>query len=449
MLKRNLIFLVAALFLLIIAGYPAGAWYVGKQMEATLAEQYKALSDFAPFMSVSDRKFKSGIFSSEETLTLNMRFAPGAAPLQFAVTSRMKHLPLTGILSQQTVAIDSEIAFAGSAIPDVAEWTGGQNLATVHTAYYLNGSGNATMTIPAFKSDRLSSEPATLNVRYAKDMASYSMQGNMPRFAIINKSSGARLEISGVQISGDHKRILAGPPSLYSGADHIAIEQIDASGADMPAEPGFIKHVTVDVAATPSSDNEFVDITEKIGLGTLKILGKDYGPAKLELSFVHLHAKTIAGLAQAGWQETGKNSAMATQFIETLFSHSPEFKVDRLSFTRPEGETVVSALVKLKDAQPGDFSNPTALMAKGYASVDFKMPEKLLLEFGQQLAPASMQSEGLDKALEKLLAEGYISREDGYIRTKYEFHDAASWFNGKQYVPPASPVPPARTSRHR
>ncbi len=39
-MKRILVILMAVLSLLVIVGYPAGAWYVGKQMESTLGGEY-------------------------------------------------------------------------------------------------------------------------------------------------------------------------------------------------------------------------------------------------------------------------------------------------------------------------------------------------------------------------------------------------------------------------
>ncbi|HEY5993512.1 MAG TPA: YdgA family protein [Gallionellaceae bacterium] len=442
MMKRNLIFPVAAVLLLIIVGYPAGAWYAGKQMEATLEDEYKSLHEFAPVITVSDRQFKRGIFSSEEKATLSITLAPGTPPLRLAVVSHMKHLPFPGIFALQAVAVDSEVALAGDSLPNAAEWTGNQNVATVHTVQYFSGNGKSTLTLPAFNTDKLSSEQGTLSIKYAKGMSSYSMEGNLPRFAIIDKAKGGRFQVSGVQVSADHKRFLAGTPSLYSGSDHVVIEQIDMSGPGMPTEPGFIKHMTVDVAATASNDNEFVDITEKFGLGSLKVVGKDYGPAQFDLSFHHLHAKTVASLAQGNWAAAEKSPAMVAQFMEALLSHNPELTIDKFSFTRPEGETVISALFKLKDAQPGEFSNPMVLMTKGYVSVDFKMPEKLLAEFGQGMFAAAVnQGGGVDKVLESMLAAGYVTREDGFIKTKFEFHDAAPWFNGKPYVQAPRQIP--------
>lgn len=448
-MKRILISLAAILSLLIIVGYPAGAWYVGKQMEATMGDRYKSLHEAAPFLSVSDRNFKRGIFSSEETVTLNITFVPGKTPLRLAVTSRIKHLPLPGIFALEATAIDSDVAFADGNLPEVAEWTGGQNLAAIHTAYYLNGSSNMDVSIPAFNSAWLSSDQATLSFRFAKDMGGYSMTGNVPRFAMINKTSGERVQLSGMQINGDHKRFLAGPPSMYSGSDHVVIDQIDVSSAGMPAGPGFIKHMTVDAIATASSDNQFVDISEKFALDSLKIMGKDYGPAKFDMTLSHLHAKSFADLSQASWTGESMDPALASRFVEAMLSHNPEFRVDRFSFTLPEGETVVSALLKIKDAQPGDLSNPQAVMNKGYVSVDLKVPEKLLAELGQGMFAASIQGGGLDKELERMLAEGYATREDGYIKTKFEFHDAMPWLNGKQYVRPAMATPPASPSRRR
>ncbi len=446
-MKRALISLAATLSLLIIVGYPAGAWYVGKQVEATLGDRYQSLHD-SPFLSVSDRKFKGGIFSSEETLTLNVTLVPGAMPLRLAVTSRIKQLPLPGIFALETAAIDSDIAFADGTAPEVAEWTGGQNLAAIHTAYYLNGSGNVEVSIPAFNSARLSSDQATLSLRFAKDMAAYSMAGSAPRFAIINKVNGERIQFSGVQLTDDHKRFFAGPPSLYSGSDHIVIDQIEMSRAGTPAL-GFIKHMTVEAMATASGDNQFVDITEKFGLDSLKVLDKDYGPAQLDLSFAHLDAKSISDLSRANWQRPGRDPALVNKLVETMLSRNPEFRIDRFSFTQPEGETVVSALFKMKDIQPGDLSNPQAVMSKGYVSVEIKVPEKLLAQFGQGMYAAATQGGGLDKELERMLAEGYATREDGYIRTKFEFHDAMPWFNGKQYIRRAVATPPAPRSRRR
>ncbi len=448
MVKRILMILAVAVPVLVIGGYCGGAWYVGKQMDEALGNQYKLMHDFTPLLSVGERSFKGGIFTSEETLTLNLTLVPGAKPLQLTVASKIKQLPLKGILAQELAEMDSEVAFAPGTPPEVAEWLGGNKLVSAHTVYNIDGGGNAAVSIPAFNSAKLSSDPGALNIKFAKDMGSYTMQGSLPRFAILDKASGGRVQVSGLQLSGDHKRFLAGSPAMYSGTDHVTIGQIEVGGANLPAEPGLIKDMTVDVTAVPSANNEYIDISEKFKLGTLKILGKDYGPAQFDISLNHLHARTVAGLSQANWLGADMNPAFATQYIEALLTHNPEFKVNRFSFTSPEGETVVSAEFRLKDAQAGDFSNPAALMSKGYVSIDFSMPEKLLSDFSQSVpAPAAMQGGGADKELARMLAEGYVTRDGSFIKTKFEFHDGQPWFNGKQYVPAPPPAPPAPAPR--
>jgi uncharacterized protein YdgA (DUF945 family) len=448
MIKRILLVVLAVLLLVVAVGYPAGAWYAGKQIEATLDEQYKALHDSIPIMTVGERQYKGGIFSSEESLKLNITLVPGAKPLQLTMKSHIRQLPLSGILAQEMVDMDSEVAFAEGSLPELTSLFGGNKLASVHTAYNFDGGGSSSVTVPAFNSATLSSAAGTLNIKFGKAMESYSMLGSLPKITISDKNSGGKVQFSGIQISGDHKRFLAGPPAMYGGTDHIAIDQVDASGPGVPVEPGFIKRLTVDATAVPSANNEFVDVTEKFKLGALKIMGKDYGPAQFDMSFRHLHAKTLAGMSQMNWVAADMNPAFATQHFEALLTHNPEVRIDRFSFTRPEGETVVSAVFSLKDAQPGDLSNPMTVMSKGYVSADFKVPEKLLADFSQGAPiPASMSGGGMDKELERMVGEGYFTRDGGFIMTKFEFHDGLPWFNGKQYVPPPPPAPPAPPPR--
>ena len=455
-MKRILILVLAGLSALIVVGYAAGAWFVGKQVEATIDERYKALHDYAPFVTVSDRKYERGIFSSAETVTVNIAPVSGATRLRFIVTSRIKHLPLPGLISLSSATVDSKLVYADGGNPDVVEWTGGKDLATVHTAFNFNGGGSTTITVPAFNSARLSSDEATLKIDYSGDLAHYSMQGNAPRFAIMDKT-GARVQFAGMHLDGDHQRIFPEVPNLYSGSDHFSIEQIAVAAPGMSAEAGLLKKLAVDVMANAGADREYIDITEKIGAGSIKVLGVDYGPAQFDLSVHHVHARTIARLSQLDWNALGKNSVASpqatealTKDIETIFLHNPEVRVDRFSFTVPEGETVVSALFKVNDAQPGDFANPMALAGKAYVSVDFKAPEKFLSGLSQgAFASAMQQGGGFDKELARMLAEGYVTREGEYIKTRFELHDAKPWFNGKQYVPPSvarnpAPAAPAR-----
>jgi uncharacterized protein YdgA (DUF945 family)/cytochrome c551/c552 len=449
-MKRTLIFLIAILSSLVIVGYPAVAWFFGKQIETTLDDQYNALHDLVPFITLSDRNYDRGVFSSNETVTVTTALTPLATPVRFTLTSKIRHLPFVGMLVLETATVDSELTVNDGFKQDVSEWMGDKNLVAIHTTLHFNGGGNTTVTIPAFNSARLLSDEATLKIGFSKNLASYSMQGNMPKIVFSDKS-GNRLQVSGMHFDRDHKRIFPDEPALYSGSDHLAIEQLDASGITAPTLS--IGQLAVDRISTVDNDNEFVDDGAKIGMSAVKIADKDYGPAQLNMSFHHLHARTVASLYHAYLDAKEKNSVRAYNYLEViaataslnqeLLKHDPEFRIDRLSFTRPEGESILSALFKIRDAQPSDFSNPMALLAKFYISVDIKIPEQFISELTQnKFASVSQPGGGFDKELARMVTEGYVSREDGYIKTRFEFHDGKVWLNSKQYVQPVMAMNP-------
>ncbi|MGO9446626.1 MAG: YdgA family protein [Thiobacillaceae bacterium] len=459
MINRSSIYLIAALFLLAFVGYPAAAWFLGKQVEATLDEQSMALHDLIPFVTLSDRKYDRGVFSSDETVTVTVAPTPLALPIRLILTSKIRHLPLLGMFDLDKATIDSEVTVNDDAKQDASERKARRNGVAIHTALHFSGDGDTILTVPALNSSRLSSDEATLKIRFSKELASYSLEGNAPKIVIRN-IAGNRLQISGIHFQSNRERLSPEEPALYGGSDHFAIETIDAGGATMSAAPLYIKKFSVDQISTFDRSNGFVDYASKIGVTAFRIGDKDYGPAEFNTSLHHLDARALARLNDAFQNANGKIAAHTltyseliaanTPLVQDLLTHDPDFRIDRLSFTRPDGESTLSALVKFKDAQPSDFANRMAALAKLYVMADIKVPERLVSDLApNNIALVSQSVNNVNDQIAAMVADGYLTREDGFLKTRCEFHDGKLWFNGKEFVrpPPTISVNPDPLSR--
>jgi uncharacterized protein YdgA (DUF945 family) len=227
---------------------------------------------------------------------------------------------------------------------------------------------------------------------------------------------------------------------LYSGTDHIVIDLVSFSSPGAASDAGTVKNFTLDGAMTADSSGNFVDFVAKYGVDSIKVMDKEYGPAHFDVSLRHIDARTFAKLMQAGRSPESKNPVVLMQYFDTILQHDPEMSLDRISFNHPDGEAALSGLFKVKGAQPGDMMNPQVLAGKIYSSVDLKMPERLFIEMAQSMfAQRFAQSGGIDQALAKMLAEGYLTREGGFIKTKFEFHDSQASLNGKPLGAPGNP----------
>ena len=426
---KKIIIAGAAAALLVAGGYTTGAWLVGKRIESGLDKEYAELAASLPEeLVVISREHKRGVFSSHDKMTLEFNASAEEKAVRFVLESRISHLPLAGLFHLRAAAADSTLAMD----PPMPELTGGGALATIHTELSFTGSGTASITTPALKTQMISSEEGSFRVEFGPDGANYSLQGGIPSIAF--KSNGVDFQLKGVHVEGKHQPISADLPHLYAGYDRMAIDQLDLVRQDIKLELGNIKNFAMDVAVAADAGGSYLDYTAKMRLEGLKIMGGAYGPVQFDTAFRHLDAHVLENLSRMDMSGKNKEADMVMEGeVDKLLMHDPEAWIERFSFNHPQGEVLLSGRVKFNGVQPGDAAKGL-IWSKGAISADFRVPVQLLAGLGSTpFAPPVLRGESFDQTLRSLLAAGYISQEGNHIKSQIEFRDARLMMNGKPF----------------
>ena len=490
--------LLLAIVLLLVAAYSAGAWYLGTQVELAINEPYRQIAS-VPYVKIVKREYRRGVFSSEETVTFELfgdmlRFmeqaqkqsaagSPGGAvaaaepfkPIAVTVRSHIKHGPLPDGKNLAAAIVDSEVEVDERFKRDLAKVLGDKKPLTAHTVYGYEGDGESIVTSPAFVTTlpgagsdpavQLSWEGVRANIRFTKDFASYTLQGEAPKLEVAG-GKGVHMMVGGMRFDIESKRIFEDEPLLYSGKQKFTIAQASIGGPGMGDRPFLLKQVTYDV--NMPVNGEFIDIVAKLGVQDALLGESNFGPAHYDFSVKRLHARTFAQLNRAMMQmysdpaamNAGADPAAALGALAKpalkLLEYNPEISIDRISFKIPQGEVLVAARAKFNDVKPEDLKQPPVLIAKVDASADIALPEGLLMmPFGMKSdSPEALQTQMQmrQKQVAALAEQGYIQRDGAMIRSRIEFRSGQLTINGKPFDPKAlqaASVPPEPAVRQK
>lgn len=465
--------------------WPAASWMLGKQIETALDTQYQQLSG-VPYLKVVERKFVRGVFHSTEVVSFELngellreiakagadgadlaalQDAPAdgpAAPARFTMRSEIAHGPLPGLRTVAAAVADSELVLDEAVRKEVAALFGDKQPLQLNVVYRFDGGGKATLSSPAFSTtvpaaaggeQRVAWQGVTATVDFAKGMQRYTVRGDAPGLEV--RDAASHLVLSGVQLEGDQQRVFDDEPLLYTGTQKFVIGELKfagrgAAGGDGQAESVLVKQLVYDIAMP--AKGEFVDITAKLGADVVQVGEKDYGPAHYDLSFSHLHARSVAQLSRAAMNmysdeslqlaREGQSEALLATLMDPaleLLAHNPEISIDRLSFRSPHGEAAVSARVRTNDLKPEDLGNPLALIGKLEVNGQMSLPERLLVELQSAGAAsaeeAALSASLLDGQLAGYAAQGLLLREQGFVKSTVAFKSGQLKVNDKVVNP--------------
>lgn len=454
---------LAAVAAVVALAYPASAWYLGQRIESAHAEQYAAIAEL-PYLRVVERDYQRGIFSATEKITLELAARPtpaaehadgaeAAAPLRLSVLTRIQHGPLPGLSTLAAGVADSELELSDETGKEIAAVLGDKKPLTAHAVYGFDGGGKGTLTSPAFsatvpgkesgETTRITWEGVSLDVDFSAGMKQYSMRGGAPKLEI--EETGSRLVVTGLAVEGKQQRVFDDDALFYAGNQKFSIAEVriePRTSVAPDAKPVLLQQVTYDVDAPVAGD--FMDIAARVSAAVVKIDEQNYGPAHYDLSFKHLHSRTLAKLSRelmklysdptsAAANENDPTAALAvlsTPGLE-LLAHAPELSLDRISFNSPHGEAKVAARIKLDGIKPDEFSNAFALIGKIDASGEASLPLALLLDW--QGSPA--QAARFQQQLAAMTTQGYVSQEGGLVKSAVVFRQGQLSVNGKPFNP--------------
>ncbi|WP_018413297.1 YdgA family protein [Methyloversatilis thermotolerans] len=482
-MKKKLLF---ALVVALPLAYAGASWHLGQRIEASHDKQAAQYASGLPNVKLIKREYQRGVFSSTETVTMELMGdvaramadagQAGMKPLLLTVRTDIRHGPWLGGGLFDAGLARSELVLEGEAAQAVRKVFGDNKPLSVRTVYHFAGGGHSDVDSPAFKWDIASEDPADalqiawdglhLEVDFEEGMTRYTMKGQAPRLEL-SDAAGGRAVIAGMALSGEQARLFDDEPLLYSGSQRFTIDSISVSDPDgrLPRMDAAKLVYGVDI----TRDGDFIDGVARIASERMKVQDHDYGPAHYDFSMRHLHARTAArlyrGFLEATSDPATMNDPAALQArmgtlmgpaIE-LLGHAPVLSIDRLSFSTPEGPASLNARVSLSGVTPDDFANPLGLLARLDASGALSLPENLvrglLVErsraqvlqiVGEDADPdevnAYAQSQ-YEQQIAPLLERGYVTRDQGQLALRLAFAKGQLTVNDKPFDPAALQAP--------
>lgn len=455
-MKRILIGVALLALLLVVA-----PWGIGKVAESRVDASLEQLIEAAPYLTIAERRYTAGWFSSEQEVTFEVTGprvraieAPDAAPPRFTVRNEILHGPVLGFSGFGIARVNSRILPGDALRQKMMATLGTDEPLRVSTRIGFFGGRTTTLTSEPRKvklkrgATELSWDDLSVSVSYSRDLDSLEIEGDWPRVALRSLAGGPEgLEIEGISMEGASERIAG---DLYDSDFklHIAnAKLVDAAGKSLEA-------ADIRYEIDTEVDGDFVSIALRVGGGAAK--GKDLEMFGGELEEVHydftlrrLNAKTLAGLMTAIKESYSKPPVPGVsaeisaygpikQRVMDLFEHDPELAIDRIGLATKDGEAYLQGVLRTRGVTEQDLEvGGLGLLAK--VEGDFKF----------QAAQALVDSiEGGADWANQVVEQGLLIRQGEKLVSHIEYVAGDLKVNGKLQAIPGlgAPPPPESTS---
>jgi len=399
---------IAAVLVCAGLAYTGASAWAGKQAAVTLEKQHKLLADL-PYFVVKSRKYDTGIFTSHErtTIALNqtltrpyidmLKLAGEDVPnLEVTYTQTIHHGPMPGLFhgdfSLLKADVTTDIEFSAETQKWLTKVFGDQKPLQIENRVRFNDDGVFTIKIPSFNYEPLPNVKSVWqgldsSITYGGDFNRVDILASVPGLHIEAGPKGVVFDVKQLAFEAHNQRGVAG---LMLGQGKLTLEQAQfhQKEGDKPID---VKLDNISYLVKSDANGDFINSTGDIGLKTLTLNGKAYGPAKLSVAATHLHAPTLAALSKAVTKIQREESAQgnagdqAAKMLDVfrkqgtpLLRNDPALAIKELSVKLPEGEVLLHADLALKGFQDSDLDTPIKLLERLQAHADLKVPKQVI-----------------------------------------------------------------------
>lgn len=458
-MNRNVLAAAAAVVLLGVA-VVGGAAVTGVQAKKKLQAQPVEWQAQWPLLKVSAQKYERGLFSSTNTMTLQLGCKTDANPASgITIRQRIKHGPLPGFSSFGAAVIDTEVVVPEAERKQVAELIGDKSPFTAHTVVGFGGSTNTQFSIPAInyksaKGEQVNWQGLTGEVRQSGASLRYVLA--TPGFSAVGKDDKMAFEmkLAALRMHGEMNGT-EGSFWMRPGAGELDLVSFEMNASAAPERGMPPVKMSLNQLKASSENKLDKDLLSNSTKFSASGVINDVRVDKFELlaSVRRLHAPTYLRLIQR-FMDTSAAAcdmkqavspqvmlAQVQQDFGALLPFDPEYSIDKLAVEIDGKRGELSYSVGINGATPADAQMPlqalvlTKAHLKGQAKLPVAWVEKAVVRFGNgpqtPQGDAAAQAEMFNVMLAKFTNDGFIVREGDMISSQVSFDRGQLLVNGK------------------
>jgi len=495
-MKKVVVSAIVLVMLLVVL--VAAPWGIGRLAEQRVNSGLDQLVETAPYLTIVERKFARGWFTSEQEVTFEVfgpwlramnpktvmdtmekappeassaeppvatppdesaaagspdavaseaapkEAAPAAAvnPMKFTVRNHILHGPVLWSTGLGVARVDSTLVIPESIRAELIKVFGERPPLQVSTRVRFFGGGTTTFSGDARdlkvegQDHSVSYDAFKFKVGYSAHLDDIDAEGEWPRVEVKDPNKRESFLLKGLKVSGDSHRVRG---DLYDGDFKLLIDQTHFVGSDQEVTEVADLHYIVDTTI----DDDFMDVELKFGAGAVKSkaleqLGLSLKEVHYDFTVRRLHLETLEKMMAAIKAAYAKPVATAAdvdsammqpmkEFGLELLKHDPQFLIDRLGGSTPDGDAYLKGIIKLKGVTEQDVAvGAMGLVGKLDADITFEMAQKLA-----EKIPNGATAVG------GAIDQGYAKREGDKIVSRFEFKNGKLKINGKEQGIPA------------
>ncbi|MFN2382348.1 MAG: DUF945 family protein [Guyparkeria sp.] len=424
--------LILAVVVVIAAVLAAAPFVTGHVMEGSLAEvdRFPGARD-ALALEMTD--YQRGYLESRAESELLLRL-PEQEPLSVKLTHRIDQLP--GIDGRYATVHTTWEPTAPELREELAVIFGEDAEFTLATALYPDGSSHSTGRIPAVERDGVEFSGADLRLDTKADgRFDYRLEGD--RLAVDHKAEGVD---SGSAMVGEGLRLVASGQVAEDGFvwDSDGRLELDRLEIAESSEFGWVEDFVLRFDSARDEDQWGFAVDYAVGEAMFE--DETFRDAQMRLAVDRLDAEAVRALvermetlqelaARGAAIDEALTDAVMTE-LPALMSHGPRIAIEPLRATTAEGDTAITLAAELPAGMMDGEPNPmmwmamlSALVVEGSLEMPIALLEKSAVARGQRAAVVEEQ-------LAPLVAQGWLSVEDGVVTTKVDFRQGNLKLNG-------------------
>ncbi|HEU5135308.1 MAG TPA: YdgA family protein [Steroidobacteraceae bacterium] len=499
-MKKLVVAVVVLVVLLTVA-----PWGVGKVAEKRLDRGLEQLIEVAPYLTVVERKYTPGWFTSEQVVTFEAfgswmnAFSPKAledamagqnaeaepvestadaevaadaaespdeAPvpedaaevpeppseiqkaMRFTVRNEVLHGPVLGLSGFGIARVNSHLVLDEKIRKELEEVFGTKSPVEVTTRVGFLGGGTTTFksegrTIKPDAMKEVTWDTFRLSVGYSRKLDRYDIDGKWPKLEIKNRIDKSHFVMTGLSMDGEGERVRG---DLYDGDFRFGVEKVSFLAASQ--EKVEINEMLYLVNG--ETKGEFTGMGVKLGVGEVKskelsVMGIEIKEAHYDLSVRRLHAETLEKVLAEIKAIYAKPLTSSLEATEVMFAPIKERGMELLKY---DPEFVIDR-IGFATAE-GDGYITGVVKLKGATAEDFgagsmgligKIHADITIDVSEKMVQKFPNGSTSAGAA---VDSGYVKREGDRLICKIVYAGGELTVNGKpQAIPGLGGTPPA------